>query len=1259
MRKTFFTVIIILTLLLVPLRAEENFENIIEGYKANGFEKSVQLLKDYIDENPDDSSAALQLYSWCTLKNDFVPLSSFDGNGINEKFLRGMYLYNSGKESEGIRLLSELIGNPEFDSYLAYHFYMLLINSDEKLNSTALAKIKNLTPESASDYLLKSLYAIYTEENDAEAAKYLYEGLKKFQSANILRFVLLLKYEVFKPHLVKMNADFSVKEFQKEELNLLERTVLDGMEALIISSEARYADAAALYSDTFKRFNNYGFSTFYPEIYIGSIENLIYARDYAGVYKKLKAADSIGVIANHWFYRCHHQRLYGKFFMKIGKFAESLKYLDKAEELARLESLKLMVYNEKGYNYIHSRKYQEAFKAATSGLRLSMKLDNKPYTASFHVMISNILNEIGKSAEALKHLDAGIKIIKETGNKNFLTTAHAQKANVLMNMGLYASSKKELLKALELSENLQDLSMKGKLVASLGNLYLKMRQHSKAEEYYRKAADIFKGINDTYNLAITEGNLGNLYMGLMEYEKSLQSFTTAVELAEKTKDIRSQANYLTGIGSVYSKVGSEHIALKYYKEAEEKYRTMGSPRFMGEYFSNLANVYYIAGDTEKAHEYDNKASEIFTGLKDPWSLFNVYSNQYVSAWAEKNINDMQRAMTLMEGLAGSMKDPYVFAEVNLMKGVLLTRKGKPVEARGYLQKAAEVFQNYAFRYAWVNFELGISYKKTGDYDKAIKYLSNAVELVERERQNLRFKEKNTGFIARNIDYYYELIETYFLKYARGRQYSDKEKLFSAIEMLKERSFAEAVAESRASLDTHIDPELRAKEVNILGRIAKLNTAAYYAESDEALKKTLATLAEAEQELAELKTKIRLANPVYANVKYPEPVTLKKIIDELPDSNSAILQYLIHGKHIYIFYITKEDTLVWRQNRAEQVERKVRRLLKLVENPSYASLPELRELSGSLYQILVKPISSRVNVKENLVVIPDEVLHYLPFDILMDENSKYMLEKHNIHYSPSATSLILFSGHEESKNTLNLLAMANPTGFPEAAGGKEGNAIERSFSYSLPSTPLKFAEEEVRTISGLFDKKSVEVFYKSDATEKKLKTKDLKDFKFLHFATHGIFNEENPYRSGILLSRGDDPNNDGLLQYHEIYDLKTDADTVVLSACKTGLGRVVKGDGLIGISRGFMIAGARSVLVSLWNVSDKSTSILMKNFYENRVRKGMRSAAALRAAKLELMNMKFTDDSERGISGISGSRKGGSKRPFAHPYFWAAFILTGE
>jgi CHAT domain-containing protein len=332
---------------------------------------------------------------------------------------------------------------------------------------------------------------------------------------------------------------------------------------------------------------------------------------------------------------------------------------------------------------------------------------------------------------------------------------------------------------------------------------------------------------------------------------------------------------------------------------------------------------------------------------------------------------------------------------------------------------------------------------------------------------------------------------------------------------------------------------------------------------------------------------------------------------------------------------------------------------------------IRRLGYKLYQQLFPNTPLIDRQIEKLYIVPDGSLATLPFESLLTENFTgdinanneypYLIKKYNISYSYSA-NLFYLTFSKEASSTIEITKLIDWLAFAPVFDNRSEQSmvmfsqelqrqlsglktdsmmINRSMFNGNYIKPLPATETETEAIFELYDDNNLKakVLLHNNANEKSIKSGELEQYKVLHFATHGFVNSERPELSGLLLAQDTTGGEDGVLYSGEIYNLKLNADLVVLSACETGLGKIQKGEGIIGLTRALLYAGAKNILVSLWQVNDKSTSELMVDFYKNSLaNKGQLSySEALRNAKLKMI----------------------SEGRYAHPFFWSPFILIGK
>lgn len=351
---------------------------------------------------------------------------------------------------------------------------------------------------------------------------------------------------------------------------------------------------------------------------------------------------------------------------------------------------------------------------------------------------------------------------------------------------------------------------------------------------------------------------------------------------------------------------------------------------------------------------------------------------------------------------------------------------------------------------------------------------------------------------------------------------------------------------------------------------------------------------------QVKANLRTAAPELASLVMVTE-TASSAIQALLESDETLLEYYYQGADLYAFVVTRERVHAVKLNGANLIT-DVEQFRKSLEDPKSS---QTGELTPKLYGRLIQPMAAQVTAKR-LLIVGHGALHYLPFAALSD-GSGYMVDRYSIRLLPSASVLQFLKGRQAQKAG-TLLAFGNP------------DLGDRRYD-------LKFAEEEVQTIAKTFP--NSKVLLRQNATKSAFKMLG-PQFSYLHLATHGKFDPDTPLKSGLLLAS--DAQGEGFLNLGDLYSMRLNADLVTLSACETGLGKVSNGDDVVGLTRGFLYAGSNSIGASLWEVDDLATSLLMTEFYANLKRGDKREA--LRQAQLA------------------------TKAKYPHPYYWAAFQLTG-
>ena len=609
----------------------------------------------------------------------------------------------------------------------------------------------------------------------------------------------------------------------------------------------------------------------------------------------------------------------------------------------------------------------------------------------------------------------------------------------------------------------------------------------------------------------------------------------------------------------------------------------------------LGDAYREAGKFEEALEQYRR---VFSSIEN-WGLkyfavWSVYEGMGALYLLEKNFSEALESFKKALALGQSQQRPDVIGSASQRIGDVLRQTGKTAEAMPYYQKA--------------------------------------VQYMESTRSLLESQEYRQSYFEGGLDAYFKIIGVLL---EMGRP----EEAFNYSERARSRVFLDVLG-SKVQL-SRVKSGLLEEERALNERIASIKARLMGNEEGRTESAVLRKeLAEAESAYNAFLSKVRKQDKEQASLMTVEPLTLKEV-QELLDPGTTLIEYFVAQSSIYVWVVEKDRL---QSVTVELPREKLSSLVKTLRESIFTlgEKEKLNEASTSLYKHLIHGVLPHVTGKE-LIIVPHDVLHYLPFHALVGPDARYLIEKYPIYYLSSA-SLLQFTKEKRKAKGDRVLALGNPD-----LGDAKMN--------------LEFAELEAKEVQKLYPQSTV--LLKKEATEEKSKSLS-PQHDIVHFATHAELNEDDPLSSAVLLAK--DAKEDGRLEVREIFGMDLKANLVVLSGCETGLGKLSTGDELVGLTRAFIYAGTPSVVASLWNVEDSSTAALMASFNKNL--KTMTKVEALRQAQLELIRGQASSDllARRGIGGIgklgeTPSAMHSAPSPVSvstsHPYFWAPFILVGD
>ncbi len=797
-----------------------------------------------------------------------------------------------------------------------------------------------------------------------------------------------------------------------------------------------------------------------------------------------------------------------------------------------------------------------------------------------------------------------------------------------------------------------------------------MGEKQKALEYYSQSLPLLRAVGDRGGEATTLNNIGLVYSALGEQQKALEYYSQSLPLKRAVGDRGGEATTLNSIGLVYSELGEKQKALEYYSQSLPLKRAVGDRGGEATTLNNIGSVYSALGEKQKALEYYSQSLPLKRAVGDRGgealtltSIGNVYADlgekQKALEYYSQSL-PLFRAIGDRSGEAATLNNiSNVYAELGEKQKALEYYSQSLPLSRATGDRAGEAVT--LFHIAYVK-------RAQNNLTEALNDLEASIKIIENLRTKIASPELRSSYFATVQNRYEFYIDLLMQLHKTNPKSGYDRKALEASERSRARSLLELLFESNANIREGISPDLLQQEKSVqqqLDAIEKQRIETISAPNpnatkiDEIDKQRLALLEQYQQ----IQALIRTASPRYAALTQPQPLTLPEIQKQILDENTILLQYSLGESRSYLWVVTSTGLTSYELPKRADIETAARNFQDTVTNPLLRNIPQkVAEATANLGQVTLQPAAAQLGNKR-LLIVPDGVLHYTPFQALTlgknaGQNTNVpLIVEHEIITLPSASTLaILRQNYGDRKPPGRTLAiLADPVFSPddERIKGKitqatteklEANNLDlnrslRASNRQWPPERLPFTRQEAQTISTLFPSVSSRQIFDFDASRTTATDGNLVNYQIIHFATHGLANSKNPELSGILMSMIDDKGNlvNGFLRLTDIFNLKLAANLVVLSACQSGMGQNVKGEGMVGLTRGFMYAGAQRVAVSLWSVDDEGTSVLMQKFYQKMQQQKLAPAAALRAAQMEMMQ----------------------EEKWKSPYYWAAFTLQGE
>ncbi|MCX6580188.1 MAG: CHAT domain-containing protein [Candidatus Aminicenantes bacterium] len=938
----------------------------------------------------------------------------------------------------------------------------------------------------------------------------------------------------------------------------------------------------------------------------------------------------------------------GGIYRYIGENSKGLEMLDKAlflfEKIGDADG-KGRGYLNKGDIYFYSGDISKAIEMYDTALTLFLTLNNSIGAGNIYLRKGSIFEQKNEYSKAFEFYDKALYYFELSDYLVGKGEVYKSKGGIYLYMGNYPRALEMFDKAFYFFDITNNPIGKGDIYKNKGNMYLYTCDYVKALEMYEKALEIFKKLKIPISLASIYRRKADIYAKTGSYSKALEIYKISLKLYEKSDYILGLGDVHWSLGMTYFSLDENELALKMSEKALDFYRKAGYILGQGNIYINLGDFHLSNGDYSKALEMYNEALCCFEKCEEPMGQGNVYQT----------------------------------------KGYIYFKNGKIRNSLELLEKSLILYESIGDieSASFTLYLKAMVLDKIGRKNEALLLFEESLALIEKVQSQTPLSEMKMSFMGKIYNQYKEAV-LFMLKknyFNKGCQYA---------ESMKARVFLDQMSEGLSGLEEGLKPELKEERERLVGKLSVLSR--QMQETGGKDEKKLLELKEeyrkVESEFDDLLIKIRLENPLYASVNYPQPISVQDLQKEILKEGETMLSYFISQDETYAFVISKNNFHVQPLKiKEKEVNSSVERYLLAIKGNN---ANDTKRYGSLLYEKLFKPLEKHLEKTGDIIIVPAGQLETIPFESLIIDNKKpgppvYLLEKYRLKYVQSATLLsILRKNYNGDNTTKGFIGFGDPVydygnfkqGKPEQGTATKAPRHQELFYNNIFGVPSclrafvavsnttekaedivdeikeihrdRFARaggvmdrlpqsgEEIQSIAQLFEKESLatKIYLRDQAAEENARADNMKDFAYIHFSCHGLLNDDFQC---LVLSQLPGSKEDGYFTLNEIMNCDYNAKLIVLSACQTGLGKMARGEGITGLTRAFMYAGSPAVVASLWDVDDAATKELMVKFYSNMLEKNLDKVEALRQAKLELLK----------------------NEKYSSPLYWSAFVMYGE
>ena len=916
---------------------------------------------------------------------------------------------------------------------------------------------------------------------------------------------------------------------------------------------------------------------------------------------------------------------------------------------------------ERGENFLREGQYQRSIEQFTIYLKSSKLEDRNALSCYWNLAILfwNIdrLDDSEINFRQANKLAVALNLPKERQECGAALKIHKSYMQAIewRNKGNLSQSSQYFKEAVALAKSIKSDAHELKILRTWSVTYLGDIRHNNFLDLNKQALHLARSLKHKAEIFKALKNIGSFYLLKNEYSYALSFLFQALDSAQRNQNDKEITLCLNNIASLYSILGDDEKSIAYYFEALKILKSLGHLTNYLTCLNNLGLSYQGLYQTTGIAEYYVRAIKLFQEslnsaqkLHDEFfeniSLMHI-GNVHVDL---KQYDEALKSLEPALEIAQKRKDPILVPSLLASIGMVYLNKGNCIKAESFFSKALDEARKAHSDPLMMRpfYGLGLCKERNGDYGQAISNYNESLRIIDKVGSKIVDDINRAGYAQDKAEIYQKLINLYYSLFQKTKSNIFEREIFSVAEKGKARSFVEYLerlsARSSAPVAGKTNPEEEKLKTSRLDILRKLSESGLGIEKKSQLEIQLRRI----DDMASILNTNEFLQTETAEIP-TKPVALDAVQKKLLKSDTALIEYILGTERSFLIFISSASYKVIELPPQDKITNMLTGFLRYLEdsgmNPTTGSAAARR-----LYKELFSPVESFIPKSvTNLIIVPDGILFDLPFETLVSNQDKesrvdYLMDHYFLSYSPSASAYFYLSKRPKPASyKKDLLAFGAPSyATPVFPGNKNSRSpsqilLELYEKSGFSVSPIPYSEKEVTEISRYFKADKRDVYVKTRASEQALKSINLNDYRIVHFACHAFSDESFPLRSALVFSLEDEGEEDGFFQVLEMYRYRLDAELTVLSACQTGKGKNIQSEGVLGLPRVFFYMGSRSVISTLWRIDDQATSQFMGYFYEYYAR-GKSKSQALQLAKKKMMRSRYS-----------------------HPFYWAAFVLTGE